>query len=242
MKLNFLNNIKNKQSKLFDLGIDEIKDDLIKSGKYYKMVMKVSPINGELLNEEELERTTQALQGVLSSFGERKAIYIMSERVDLKENIRNIDRQIEEIDDDFKIENLKMQKEHFLELSSRIKSVLNFYFVIEHFNKNEESAAAVLNDRLCIVRNQLEQQGMSVEQLKNAEIKRLLYTRMNPDESIVTPYNRSFELENIYPQSATVFEDGVHLQVENTFYRHFAITKYPSKVEKYRWLNRLFKI
>lgn len=243
MKFNFLNNLnKNKKNKLFDLQIDAIENDLIKSGKYYKMVMKISPVNGELLNQEELERTTQALQGVLSSFGERKAIYIMSERVDLKENIRNIDRQIEEIDDEFKIANLKMQKEHFLELSSRIKSVLNFYFVIEHYNKNEESAAAVLNDRLCIVKNQLEQQGMSVEQLKNAEIKRLLYTRMNPDESIVTPYNRSFELQNIYPQSATVFQDGIHLQVENTFYRHFAITKYPSKVEKYRWLNKLFKI
>lgn len=239
-----LNIFKNKKeiNKLFDLGIDSVENNIIVAGKLHKMVMKVSPINGELLNSEALEQITQALQGALSSFPERKGIYIMSERVDISENIRNIDKKLETLDDRFKRSKLKMQKEHLLELSERIKNVLNFYFVIEHYNKSLDSALAVLSDRLSIVKNQLESCGMAVDQLKNAEIKQLLYTKMNPEQSIVNPYRRSFELENIYPQSATIFEDGRHLQVENTLYRHFAITKYPLKVDKYRWLHKIFQI
>lgn len=233
---------KKKTNKLFDLGIDSIENNIIVAGKLHKMILKVSPVNGELLNSDSLEQITQSLQGALSSFPERKGIYIMSERVDISENIRNIDKKLETLDDSFKISKLKMQKEHLLELSEKIKNVLNFYFVIEHYNKSLDSALAVLSDRLSIVRNQLEQYGMAVEQLKNAEIKQLLYTKMNPEQSIINPYRRSFELENIYPQSATIFEDGKHLQVENTLYRHFAITKYPLKVDKYRWLHKIFQI
>lgn len=239
-----LNILKNKKdtNKLFDLGIDNIENNIMVAGKLHKMIMKVSPVNGELLNNETLEQITQALQGALSSFPERKGIYIMSERVDISENIRNIDKKLETLDDSFKTSKLKIQKEHLLELSEKIKNVLNFYFVIEHYNKSLDSALAVLNDRLSIIRNQLEQYGMAVDQLKNAEIKQLLYAKMNPEQSIVDPYRRSFELENIYPQSATVFSDGKHIEVENTLYRHFAITKYPLKVDKYRWLHKIFQI
>ena len=65
-------------NKLFDLQIDTIENDLLVQGNKYKMILKVSPINGELLNSEALEQITQALQGALSSFGERKGIYILS--------------------------------------------------------------------------------------------------------------------------------------------------------------------
>ena len=108
-----LNIFKNKKeiNKLFDLGIDSIENNIIVSGKLHKMIMKVSPINGELLNSEALEQITQAVQGALSSFPERKGIYIMSERVDITENIRNIDKKLETLDDNFKISKLKMQKE-----------------------------------------------------------------------------------------------------------------------------------
>ena len=96
-----LNILKNKKdtNKLFDLGIDNIENNIMVAGKLHKMIMKVSPVNGELLNNETLEQITQALQGALSSFPERKGIYIMSERVDISENIRNIDKKLETLDD-----------------------------------------------------------------------------------------------------------------------------------------------
>lgn len=234
--------VEDKKNKLFDLCIDNIENDVIISGKTYKMIMKVSPINGELLNDDVLEQITQGIQGAISSFGERKAIYIMSERVDITENLRNIDIKLNKLNDKFKINKLKMQKEHLLELSSQIKNVLNFYFVIEHYNKDYNSGIAILNDRLSIVKHQLEPLGMAVDQLKTDEIKQLLYSKLNAEQSIYEPYRKSFELENIYPQTATVFKDGRHLEVESTLYRHFAITKYPLKVDKYRWLRRIINI
>ena len=83
---------KTNKNKLFDLNINAIENDIVISAdRKYKMILRVSPINGELLNEDTLEQITQAIQGSLSSFGERKGIYILSERVDISENIRNIE-------------------------------------------------------------------------------------------------------------------------------------------------------
>ena len=126
---------KTNKNKLFDLNINAIENDIVISAdRKYKMILRVSPINGELLNEDTLEQITQAIQGSLSSFGERKGIYILSERVDISENIRNIDSKLETLKDEFKIRNLENQKEHLMELSSKIKNVLNFYLTIEHQN------------------------------------------------------------------------------------------------------------
>lgn len=231
---------KTNKNKLFDLNINAIENDIVISAdRKYKMILRVSPINGELLNEDTLEQITQAIQGSLSSFGERKGIYILSERVDISENIRNIDSKLETLKDEFKIRNLENQKEHLMELSSKIKNVLNFYLTIEHQNRDYNSAISILNDRLSIVKSQLEPQGMAVDQLKTDEIKHLLYTKLNPEQSTIEPYRRDFEIENLYPQSATAYKDGKHLQVESIMYRHFAITKYPLKVEKYRWLHKI---
>ena len=237
-----LNNtkIEKKSNKLFDLDISNIENDIvISTDRKYKMIMRVSPVNAELLNEDTLEQITQAIQGSLSSFGERKGIYIMSERVDISENIRNIDLKLETLTDEFKRTNLENQKEHLMELSGKIKNVLNFYLTIEHYNKDYNSALSILSDRLSIIKSQLEPQGMAVDQLKTYEIKHLLYTKLNPEQSSIENYRRDFEVENLYPQSATAFKDGKHLQVESTMYRHFAITKYPLKVDKYRWLNKI---
>ncbi|MBP3929333.1 MAG: hypothetical protein J6D47_07155, partial [Peptostreptococcaceae bacterium] len=100
----FINKDVDKESnKLFDLQIDSIENDLLIQGNKYKMILKVSPINGELLNSEALEQITQALQGALSSFAERKGIYILSERVDISENIKNIDAKLATLNDSFKI-------------------------------------------------------------------------------------------------------------------------------------------
>ncbi|HCQ91316.1 MAG TPA: hypothetical protein DIU45_18360, partial [Clostridium sp.] len=95
------NNIKNKEE-TFNLPIKDVKDIIIGNDHKYKLVAKVTPINGELAPEDMLRDISNAIQGALNSFEGRQGIYIQSERVDISLNIKNIEKQKEELSDEFR--------------------------------------------------------------------------------------------------------------------------------------------
>ena len=247
----FLHSKTNKKSKkksvneeqLFKLPFKSIEDNfIIENNDTLKLVAKVSPINAELTSNDMIEEIARSIQGALSAFDGRKGIYILSERIDIRENISNIELQKKYVNDEFKLEMLDMQKEYLESVSNKTRNVLNFYFVLEHRDKELDGARQILLDGFSAMKSELESSEMYVDQLTTDEIKELLYTKMNPEQSIVEPYKSDFSLENIYPQSATRCKDGRHLEIENDIYRFFAITKYPQTVDKYRWLKRLLTI
>lgn len=228
---------------MFNLPIVNIENNMIEdSNNTYKMICKVSPINGKLATDDFLYEVTSGIQGAISCYEGRKGIYILSERVDINNNIININDRVQELDDEFSIDMLNYQKEHLMSMAGSIKNVLNFYFVIEKYDKDRDNARQSLEDIFLSVKSELEGVGMVVDQLDTEEIKELLYIKMNPQQSIKEPYRNDFGIENIYPQNAIRHKDGIHLEIENTFYRFFAITKYPQNVEQYRWLRKIFDI
>ena len=240
---------KNKKSKneveevSFKLPIKGFgKNFIVGKNNTYKLVCRVSPVNAELLSDDTLEEVAKSIQGALSSFDGRKGIYILSERIDIRDNIANIEKRKSEVNDEFKVEMLEMQKSYLESMASKTRNVLNFYIVLEQYDKDEECAKQVLVDGLNVVKSELESSEMFVEQLNTDEIKELLYTKMNLEQSIVEPYREDFELEDLYPGNAVRDKDGSHLEIDNSIYKFFAITKYPQTVDKYRWLKRLFTI
>ena len=240
-KISKKNNIKNKEE-TFNLPIKDVKDIIIGNDHKYKLVAKVTPINGELAAEDMLRDISNAIQGALNSFEGRQGIYIQSERVDISLNIKNIEKQKEELSDEFRIELLEEQKKYLESIANKSRTVLNFYMALEIKDKNSDTARQVLEDAYISVKNELESQEMYVEQLKEKEVKQLLYEKMNPEQSQVEPYKEDWLLENIYPQNAVRFKDGRHLEIENRLYRFYAISKYPQNVDEYRWLKKLLNI
>lgn len=234
----------NEEENIFKLPIQSISDEgyLICENNIYRMICKVSPINARLATNERLCEISDSIQGAISSYEGRKGIYIVSERVDIKTNLLNIDKRSAELNDEFSTDMLQVQKEHLESMAKNIKNILNFYFVVETQNKDEEGAKQALEDIYVSVSSELGNGGMSTIKLEKDEIKSLLYSKMNPEQSIKEPYRDDFELENIYPQNAVRCKDGRHLEIENMIYRYFAITKYPKTVDKYRWLNKLLDI
>jgi len=208
----------------------------------YKIVLKVSPVNGELLSEGSLEMVSSAIQGALATFSGRIGIYIQSESVNVGTNISNIERFKAGLNSEVKLVLIEEQKKHIQSMAGRSRNVLNFYTVFETKETDCISAGELLGDAYLSFKSELESQGMYVDRLAGSDIKALLYRRMNPESSQVEPLREDWEIGNILPENARIYKDGRHLEIENRIYRFYSIVKYPATVEKYRWLRRVFNI
>ena len=99
--------IKSKSKKTikgaFTLPIESISDLIECKDGIYKIVLKVSPVNGELLSRDSLEMISDSIQGAFSSFDGRIGIYIQSESVDIDTNIANIEKLMSELNSEIKL-------------------------------------------------------------------------------------------------------------------------------------------
>lgn len=236
LKSNKLNETKSN----FCLPIENIKDLIMTKDDVYKIVLKVSPVNGELLSDEGLETISDSIQRALSAFDGRIGIYIQSEGVNIENNITNIEQYKLELNSEIKLVLLEEQKKHIQSMAVRSRNVLNFYTVFEVKNDSFSSAQELLYDAYQAFKSELEAMDMYVDQLFENDIKALLYERMNPESSQSEPFNQDWEIENTLPENARIFKDGRHIEIENRVYRFFSIVKYPATVERYRWLRRVF--
>jgi len=233
---------KKKVKKSFSLDL-KISRDLIKSNDgYYKILLKVIPINGELLSQSGLELVSSAIQGALSSFEGRIGIYIQSESVNIDKNIENIEKFKEEVNSENKLVLLEEQKKFLESMAIKSRNVLNFYSVLEVREDNYDSAREILNDGYLSFKSELESQGMYVDQMEGKDIRNILYKRMNPESSQVEFLREDWDIDNILPENGKIYKDGRHVEIENRIYRFFSIVKYPKSVDKYRWLRKVFDV
>ena len=224
----------------FFLPIENISDLIECRDGIYKIVLKVSPVNGELLSYDSLEMISDSIQGALASFDGRIGIYIQSENVDIDTNIENIEKRKLELNSEIKLILLEEQKKHILSMAGKSRNVFNFYTVFEVKEDNFNSAREILNDAYQSFKTELESQGMYVDQMIEKDIKAILYRRMNPESSQSEPCRQDWEIDNILPENAKIYKDGRHIEIENRIWRFYSIIKYPSTVERYRWLRKVF--
>lgn len=235
-------NIKSSNVKdIFPLPIKSIKDIILGKDGRYKIIGRVTPVNAELMDINNIIEIAECIQGALSSYENRLQILIQSEKVDIEKNIKNIEEVQEKLYSELKIELLEEQKKYLLSMRNETNNVLSFYIVLETKEKDYIIAEQILNDSLINIKTELESQEMYVDRLLEKDIKKLLYERMNPESSVAEPFLEDFEIENIIPENTKKFKDGRHLEIENFVYRHFAITKYPKNVDEYRWLRKILQ-
>lgn len=226
----------------FNLNIKNI-SDLIETGDgRFKIIFKISPINGELLTEGDLFFVSEAISAALNSFDGRIGIYIQSECVDIQTNLANMEKRTSELSSETKVMLLKQQIKHISSMAAKGRNVLNFYTVLEVAEDCYDSAEELLSDSYLSFRSELEACGMYAERLYEHDIKELLYRSMNPETSQVETYRRDWEYENLLPENAKIFKDGRHIEIGNRLYRFFSINKFPKTVESYRWLRKVFNI
>lgn len=227
--------------KEINLPVKDISDLVIGTDNKYKLIFKVSPVNGELLSEDDLSAIQDSIQSALANIEGRIGLYIQTERVNIEQNLAYIEKRKQEANSELDMMLLEEQKSHLSKMTSKSRNVLSFYIAIETKANNYASAEQLLSEAFLNMKNELEASEMYCERLFESDIKELLYYRLNPEQSQDEPICEEWELPDILTQNAKRYMDGRHIEIENEVYRFFSITKYPKKVDEYRWLKKLLK-
>jgi hypothetical protein len=122
---------KQKTKNNFELPIKSISDLIENKDGTYKILLKISPVNGELLSHDSLETISDAIQRALSSFDGRIGIYIQSESINIETNLSNIEKLKLKLNSETKLLLLEEQRKHISSMAGRSRNVLNFYTVFE---------------------------------------------------------------------------------------------------------------
>lgn len=207
----------------------------------YKIVAKVAPINAELLSDDDLNNVFEAILAALSVYDQgRIGIYVQSEKINLENNIANIEKYQSTLDNELKIELLEEQKKHLKSFSARDKNVLNFYIVLES-NHKYEVAKQILEEAIDSIKNELSSEDMDVVKLSETELKRMLYEQIYPETCEFEPFQDEWDVYEICnPQLTINTADPRTIENDGRLYRFFAIDYYPVYVDEFRWLRRLW--
>ncbi|MED5052596.1 hypothetical protein P9850_12285 [Anoxybacillus rupiensis] len=240
-------NISNKKKKSQKISKSPIKEigELIQTvdGKY-KIVAKVTPVNAELLSDEDLFNVFESIQAALSVYNQgRIGIYIQSERINLETNIQNINRYQSTLDNQLKIELLEEQKKHLESFSIKSKNVLNFYIVLESSHNKYEIAKQSLEESIDSIKSELSSEDMDVIRLSETELKRMLYEQIYPETCEVETFQDEWDVYEICnPQLVINNADPRVIENDGRLYRFFSIDFYPLYVDQFRWLRRLWSM
>lgn len=227
---------------MFQLPVQEVKDLIVRTSNHFVLLCQVKPINVSLLPDDQLSSITDSIQSALSSFEGRIGIFIQSETIDIAANLANIDKKLAELNSELKLHLLMQQREYMASMVSRTRNVLQFYVGLELYSNSYLVAEQLLEDAFNTFKNELEGHDLLTDRLLHDDIMEVLYKRMNPESSIPEPYKNFMSLHDIMPENAVLFKDGRHLQIENRFFRHFAITKLPQNLPEFRWLHKIFNL
>lgn len=242
LNIPFLNKQKNKETDFFNVFPLKYIGDVIqdKNGKY-KTIFRVSPINGELLSDKQLYSVFDCIQRALATFRFRIGIYVQSEKIDVSSNVKYMTEYKANVLNELNSDILQHQINHFNELNSQAKYIKIFYITLEISSKTYLDACTLLDNAYLNFSSRLEEEEMYCEQLKERNIKKLLYERMNPESSIVEPIQDDWDIPQLLPENAVRHKDGRHITIENQIYRFYSINNIPSEVEEFRWLKGLYE-
>lgn len=210
-----------------------------RDGKY-KVITRVSPINGELLSEDDLDEVIEAIQAALNSFQGRIQINIVTERINIDRNIEYFEREIAKQTKEIYIDLLDQQKDHLSKIANKSRTVLNFYLTLESSTNKYQAAHDELMDSLKSVVDNLESKDMLCYRLEAFEMKKLMYEKLNPETSAAHPYDEHTKDANIAPKQ--IIDRGSYLENDGRYYKFLTLVDYPKSVKGPRWLSRLFKV
>jgi len=234
--------VKKKNDSKQDIPVTFVGDGIFQTNdKKYKVLAKVSPVNAEIMDEDELYEIAEAIASALSTFEGRQAIYIQSQKIDIEENIRNIELEKLSQNSELKIEVLEEQKRYLEAKVSKSTNVFNFYVVLETDVSKYQVAEQILDDAIASFKSELENVDLTCDKLSKEEQLRLFYERLNPESSVQEPFQDEWALDDIKPEKFVRYKDGRHIEVDGYKHRFFSINRFPKKVDQFRWLSKVFK-
>ncbi|MGD9678930.1 MAG: hypothetical protein AB7V16_11370 [Vulcanibacillus sp.] len=224
----------------FVLPIKSIDDLILSDDGFYKIVLKISPINTDMMTDDEVLEVSESINNVLISYQGRYQILLQRERIDIDTTINYYKDFQNTLNEELKIELLENNIETLKDYKDSNNRIFSFYLVMEIKEKDYILADKILDDYYRSILNELSNQDIFVEKLTKHEISNNIYQRLNPESSLNEPYESNLPLESIYPEYAKRLKDGRHIQIENDIYRFYSINFYYQEVKEFMWMKKLF--
>lgn len=223
------------------MPIEEV-GDVIVSNKKYKIVLKVvDPINSDLLGTEDTLNAISSIQGCLNALelGQRVQILISSEKMDMTAYQSYLsDKMDDPATDDFSADRMRAKGEFLWDHSHNSRNIHNFYLVLESkFNKLNE-AIDELNDIAAALVEMLDEGGMGAELATPDDIKKVIYTKMNPSLSSEWGYSSDIDLMNLAP--TYIRDRGSYYEMDDVFYSFYTFSYFPEEVSP-SWLKKVIE-
>ncbi len=195
-------------------------------------ILKIKPINFQILNEKEKEAITETFQKFLNSLDFPIQILMTTTNLDLEGYFNLLEKRVKETikktENKIYSKNLKSYRTH-IETVIKENKVMNrnFYIIVK------ESIAINLDIQISILQEKLDNLKIESDRLKDVEIKELLIDFFNEeykDKEPETTIDKDLLMHYlIAPKKIKNFRD--YLSVDNKLNRIISASGYPRMVE-----------
>lgn len=209
----------------------------LKDGKY-RACTRLTPVNQENLNEEEIEHLVEQFQGIFNSEPGTLQIKVSSEPLQIDTYLEDLDRRMNTASSATSLLRIQHYQDYLLKRKEFSKSQKRFYLILCSPFSEVEEAKKDLTNKVDIIREKLQAYDMNLYLLCDDELRELFYEKMNPRSSQIQTYDSTANNCHLFP---TYMEDGsLYIEVDETYFRQYFITDYPNQCRA-GWFHQLLE-
>lgn len=209
----------------------------LKDGEY-RACARITPINQENLNEEELAQVVEQFQEIFNSDLGALQIKVSSEPLEMDAYLDDLDQRMNEASSATALSRIQNYKEYLLKRKECSKSQKRFYLILHSSLFEPNEARKDLISKLDLIQEKLNAYEMGLYLLDDEEWRELVYKKMNPRSSQTQPYDSAMNHSDLFP--AYMEDKGTYIEVDGIYFRHYFITNYPEHCRA-GWFRQLLE-
>ncbi|NEZ44435.1 TraC family protein [Paenibacillus alvei] len=207
----------------------------------FRAMLKVTPINNDLLADDENDDIVELMQEAINAIHSGLIQFtVSSERLNLDEYQEYLEKKYRETNEGYFLERIDAMQKYVKRTSNRQRTAKTFYFTIASKSNDATRARDDFEEAARKIEDALSSAEIYVRLMKKHEGLRMLYEKLNPKTSLSQPYRPDMDtIASIAPVPIIHEED--YSIMDGMYYRFFTITDYPQKVFPL-WMTRIFNV
>lgn len=208
----------------------------------YRCILKVSPINSDLLADDEMDSIVELMQEAInaSSVGMQQ-FTVSSERLNLDEYIDYLEKKYEETSESYFLERLDATIKYVKRTSIRARTTKSFYFTLASKSSDLTRVREDFDEATRKVEEALSSAEIYVKLLSKYDGLRMLYEKLNPITSIHQPYTLGMKTPTAIAPVPIIHNED-HSIMDGMFYRYYTIVDYPDGELRPGWMSKIFNV
>ncbi|WP_268627015.1 VirB4 family type IV secretion system protein [Paenibacillus alvei] len=203
----------------------------------HRAFLRVAPINQSNLNLDELNNIVSHLQELFNAEPGAVQLKASSEPLHIESYLEHVTDLQNNASTAYWFDRIEKYHAFGQSKKAQCKSQKQYYLTIRSELMSSDEAQKDLVSKIEIAQEKFEQADMIAQEMTDDEIRKVFYRKMNPRASLTQDYDETFTNSELFPSYA---HDGeTYLEVDETYFRQYFVTKYPLGKDKPGWFNAL---